>query len=276
MIKKINIVVADDVRDNAQAIKNELLYQNNIGEVKIASDGLEAIELVKNTEIDILICDLIMPYMDGFGVLHEIKNMNLKKSPMIIMVSTINRDDIVQKAMSLGVEYYMAKPVNINVLINKINNMINTEIKDTNLKQNNFFMNNVFSTNRLSPKFVENNSENIEAKITNIMHTIGVPVHIRGYLYLRDAINMVIEDITLLGAVTKRLYPAIAKKHNSTSSRAERAMRHAIEVTWSKGNVQAINNLFGYSINNKKCKPTNSEFIAMIADKLRLEIELTE
>ena len=137
MIKKINIVVADDVKDNAQAIKNELLYQNNIGEVKIASDGLEAIELVKNTEIDILICDLIMPYMDGFGVLHEIKNMNLKKSPMIIMVSTINRDDIVQKAMSLGVEYYMAKPVNINVLINKINNMINTEIKDTNLKQNN-------------------------------------------------------------------------------------------------------------------------------------------
>lgn len=269
MNKKMNIVVADDNRDNAQNIKAELICQQNIGDVKIANNGREVIELVKSMKVDILICDLIMPHLDGLAVVEKIKSMNLEETPFIVMISSIGKDSVIQKAVNLGVDYYMLKPIDYTLLTKRISD-ISENVTSIKPSKKSFPTNNVVLMETRRPNFIENNSS-IETKIANLMHEIGVPVHIKGHLYLREAIKLVVEDISLLGAITKELYPSIAKKHNTTSSRVERAMRHAIEVTWMRGATQNINNLFGYSLNARKNKPTNSEFIAMIADKLRLE-----
>ena len=269
MNKKMNIVVADDNRDNAQNIKAELICQQNIGDVKIANNGREVIELVRSMKVDVLICDLIMPHLDGLAVVEKIKSMNLEETPFIVMISSIGKDSVIQKAVNLGVDYYMLKPIDYTLLTKRISD-ISENVTSIKPSKKSFPTNNVVLMETRRPNFIENNSS-IETKIANLMHEIGVPVHIKGHLYLREAIKLVVEDISLLGAITKELYPTIAKKHNTTSSRVERAMRHAIEVTWMRGATQNINNLFGYSLNAQKNKPTNSEFIAMIADKLRLE-----
>ena len=225
MNEKIKIVLADDNKDFCQVLKEYLSNESDIEILGIAKDGIEALDLVKKTQPDLLVLDVIMPHLDGLGVIEKLNSMNLPKMPKIIVLSAVGQDKITQSAINLGADYYIVKPFD----------------------------------------FV------IETEITNIIHEIGVPAHIKGYLYLREAIKMVIENVELLGAVTKELYPSIAKKFNTTPSRVERAIRHAIEVAWSRGKVDTINQLFGYTVHNTKGKPTNSEFIAMIADKLRLE-----
>ena len=278
MNKKINVLIADDNRDNAQNIKEILLCQSNIGDVKVVNNGKDVLELIKNMKFDVLICDLIMPHLDGLAVIEEIKAMNLEESPFIIMMSSIGKDTLIQKAVNLGVDYYMLKPIDYNLLVKRVSDMPGslTSIKsNNNINQKHSLKSNVVLMEARRPSFIENNS-NMQTKITNIMHEIGVPVHIKGYIYLREAIELVVDDVSLLGAITKELYPAIAKKYKTTSSRVERAMRHAIEVTCTRGDAQAMSGLFGYSISSHKAKPTNSEFIAMIADKLRLELSVAK
>ena len=265
MSEKIKIVLADDNKDFCQVLKEYLSNESDIEILGVGRDGREALELVKTTQPDLLVLDVIMPHLDGLGVIEELNKMNLVKMPKIIILSAVGQDKITQKAINLGADYYIVKPFDFVIFINRIRELVGTRSIQPEIR-----MRQHQDIQMTRSDFVKNVG-NIETEITNIIHEIGVPAHIKGYLYLREAIKMVIENVELLGAVTKELYPSIAKKFNTTPSRVERAIRHAIEVAWSRGKVDTINQLFGYTVHNTKGKPTNSEFIAMIADKLRLE-----
>lgn len=263
--EKIKIVLADDNKDFCQVLKEYLSNEDDIEILGIAKDGIEALDLVKRTQPDLLVLDVIMPHLDGLGVIEKLNAMDIPKMPKIIVLSAVGQDKITQSAINLGADYYIVKPFDFVIFINRIRELVSN--KTTHIEPKSRVNTDIQMTRS---DFVKN-SGNIETEITNIIHEIGVPVHIKGYLYLREAIKMVIDNVELLGAVTKELYPSIAKKFNTTPSRVERAIRHAIEVAWSRGKVDTINQLFGYTVHNTKGKPTNSEFIAMIADKLRLE-----
>ena len=263
--EKIKIVLADDNKDFCQVLKEYLSNEEDIEILGIAKDGIEALDLVKRTQPDLLVLDVIMPHLDGLGVIEKLNSMDIPKMPKIIVLSAVGQDKITQSAINLGADYYIVKPFDFVIFINRIRELVSN--KTTHIEPKSRVNTDIQMTRS---DFVKN-SGNIETEITNIIHEIGVPAHIKGYLYLREAIKMVIDNVELLGAVTKELYPSIAKKFNTTPSRVERAIRHAIEVAWSRGQVDTINKLFGYTIHNEKGKPTNSEFIAMVADKLRLK-----
>ncbi|WP_107618433.1 sporulation transcription factor Spo0A [Clostridioides difficile] len=265
LVEKIKIVLADNNKDFCQVLKEYLSNEDDIDILGIAKDGIEALDLVKKTQPDLLILDVIMPHLDGLGVIEKLNTMDIPKMPKIIVLSAVGQDKITQSAINLGADYYIVKPFDFVVFINRIRELVSNRVTQVEPKPRP-----VQETQMTRSDFVKNVG-NIETEITNIIHEIGVPAHIKGYLYLREAIKMVIDNVELLGAVTKELYPSIAKKFNTTPSRVERAIRHAIEVAWSRGKVDTINQLFGYTVHNTKGKPTNSEFIAMIADKLRLE-----
>ena len=225
--------------------------------------------MIKNSIPDVILLDVIMPRLDGLGVLENIKQMNTEKQPICIMLSAVGQDKITQQAISLGAEYYVVKPFEIELLIKRIREL---KYYKPNSKSN-------FIGREIKSQYIElspdssKNEENLEALVTNLIHEVGVPAHIKGYQYLREAIMMVVNDIDVINQITKSLYPQIAKKYKTTPSRVERAIRHAIEVAWGRGQQEAVENIFGYTISALKGKPTNSEFIAMIADKLRLEIK---
>ena len=266
MNEKIKIVLADDNKDFCQVLKEYLSNESDIEILGIAKDGIEALDLVQKTQPDLLVLDVIMPHLDGLGVIEKLNSMNLPKMPKIIVLSAVGQDKITQSAINLGADYYIVKPFDFVIFINRIRELVSNKTKHIETKPRA-----THADIQMTRSDFVRNVGNIETEITNIIHEIGVPAHIKGYLYLREAIKMVIENVELLGAVTKELYPSIAKKFNTTPSRVERAIRHAIEVAWSRGKVDTINQLFGYTVHNTKGKPTNSEFIAMIADKLRLE-----
>ncbi|WP_425448584.1 sporulation transcription factor Spo0A [Dethiothermospora halolimnae] len=261
--KKINVLIADDNKDFCSILSEYLTTQEDVEVVGIAKDGLEAIDLIEEKSPDVLVLDIIMPHLDGLGVLEKINTMDLEKFPKTIVLSAVGQDKITQRAINLGADYYVVKPFDFQIFMKRIRQVTGNAPTKIERRKN----------VDISSNLVNNvtKEKSLEAKITNIIHEIGVPAHIKGYLYLREAIGMVVEDIELLSAVTKELYPNIAKKFNTTPSRVERAIRHAIEVAWSRGKVDTINNLFGYTVHTDKGKPTNSEFIAMVADKLRLE-----
>ncbi|MGL5314255.1 MAG: sporulation transcription factor Spo0A [Peptostreptococcaceae bacterium] len=263
--EKIKIVLADDNKDFCQVLKEYLSNENDIEILGIAKDGIEALDLVKKTQPDLLVLDVIMPHLDGLGVIEKLNAMNIPKMPKIIVLSAVGQDKITQTAINLGADYYIVKPFDFVIFINRIRELVSNRPNHVEQKPR------MHADIQMTRSDFVKNVGNIETEITNIIHEIGVPAHIKGYLYLREAIKMVIDNVELLGAVTKELYPSIAKKFNTTPSRVERAIRHAIEVAWSRGKVDTINQLFGYTVHNTKGKPTNSEFIAMIADKLRLE-----
>ena len=263
--EKIKIVLADDNKDFCQVLKEYLSNEDDIEILGIAKDGIEALDLVKRTQPDLLVLDIIMPHLDGLGVIEKLNAMDIPKMPKIIVLSAVGQDKITQSAINLGADYYIVKPFDFVIFINRIRELVSNKTAHIEPKSR------VNTDIQMTRSDFVKNSGNIETEITNIIHEIGVPAHIKGYLYLREAIKMVIDNVELLGAVTKELYPSIAKKFNTTPSRVERAIRHAIEVAWSRGKVDTINQLFGYTVHNTKGKPTNSEFIAMIADKLRLE-----
>ena len=270
---KISVLIADDNKEFCSILNDYLLNQRDIIVTGIANDGIEALDLIQEKEPDLVILDIIMPHLDGLGVLEKLNNMNLKKMPRVIILSAVGQDKITQKAIKLGADYYVVKPFDMDVFIKRIRDMFNStessEPSANRLAQQNTILSKETIPQQQAPE--KNEPQDLETEITNIIHEIGVPAHIKGYMYLREAITMVVNDMELLSAVTKELYPSIAKKYNTTASRVERAIRHAIEVAWGRGQVDAINKLFGYTINTEKGKPTNSEFIAIIADKLRLK-----
>ena len=255
MVKKIRVGIADDNKVFATILAEYLSTQENIEVVGVANDGNQAIELIKNQSPDLLILDIIMPYLDGIGVLEKINEEQLKK-PKILVLSAVGQEKITQRAIALGADYYILKPFDLAMLSKRISELMEPEL-------------NVVSKT-VFPVVKAKKNYDLEAMITEIIHEVGVPAHIKGYMYLRDAISLVISNMEYLNSVTKMLYPKIAEKYNTTPSRVERAIRHAIEVAWSRGKTEVLNELFGYTINDEKGKPTNSEFIALIADKLRL------
>ena len=264
MKSSISVLIADDNKDFCDILSEYLGKQDDLDIVGIAKDGLEAIELVSKILPDVLVLDIIMPHLDGLGVLERLSSMNLEKFPKVIVLSAVGQDKITQRAIALGADYYVVKPFDFEIFIKRIRQLMGASSTSERRKDYRDLLVNTSSV-------VKDKNRSLEAEITNIIHEIGVPAHIKGYLYLREAITMVVENIEMLSAVTKELYPSIAKKFNTTPSRVERAIRHAIEVAWSRGKVDTINTLFGYTVHNDKGKPTNSEFIAMVADKLRLE-----
>jgi two-component system response regulator (stage 0 sporulation protein A) len=255
--KMIRLIIADDNREFTQLLKEHFNSQEDMEVIGSAYNGGEVLELIKEQVPDVLVLDIIMPHLDGLGVLEQLQQMNLPSLPKIVMLTAFGQENITQRAVELGASYYILKPFDMDVLTERIRQMTGGATQ---------------TTPRVRATIpVPSRLGNLDANITTVIHEIGVPAHIKGYLYLREAITMVYNEVDLLGAITKTLYPRIAKKFNTTPSRVERAIRHAIEVAWSRGNMDSIKNLFGYTINVAKAKPTNSEFIAMVADKLRIE-----
>ncbi len=262
MNEKIRVMVADDNEAFGLIITEFLESQNDIEVTARVENGEDAIEMIEKTKPDIVVLDIIMPRLDGLGVLMKYKNVNASEKPLFIILSAVGQDTITQQALSLGAIYYIVKPFDLSVLVERIRELVRTHIptvirmepavQPTSLSKSNF------------------GGDNVQTKITQIMRDVGVPAHIKGYQYMRDAITMAVKDREIISAVTKKLYPELAKNHQTTPSRVERAIRHAIEVAWNRGKVDTINDLFGYTINTRKGKPTNSEFIAMVADTLRL------
>ena len=267
--EKITILIADDNIDFTRTLSAHLENMDDIEVVGVAKDGNEAFEIIKGTHPDILLLDVIMPHLDGIGVLEKLNETPMTKKPISIMLSAVGQDKITQQAISLGAQYYVVKPFDIDLLMKRIRD----------LKYYQPCQNNSFIARDNKPQYIDISPENkkdernLEALVTNLIHEIGVPAHIKGYQYLREAIMMVVNDIEVINQITKQLYPDIAKKFHTTPSRVERAIRHAIEVAWSRGKADEVENIFGYTVSAIKGKPTNSEFIAMIADKLRLELK---
>lgn len=263
--KKIQVVIADDNREFGDILYEYLNNQCDIEVVGVARDGIEAFDLITSKMPDIAILDIIMPHLDGLGVLEKVGSTPISKRPLFIILSAVGQDKITQRALALGAEYYVVKPFDMDGLVSRIRQLKN--ITQSNVIRSDYSF-------EAKPAFQHSEPRNLEVEVTNIMHEIGVPAHIKGYQYLRDAIMMVVKDLDVINSITKLLYPSIAREYNTTPSRVERAIRHAIEVAWSRGQVDTIDSLFGYTINLGKGKPTNSEFIAMVADKLRLEMKI--
>ena len=273
MKEQVSILVADDNTDFSHTLSTYINTQEDMEVIAIAKDGNEAVDMITTTSPDIVLLDVIMPHLDGLGVLEKLNAMKLEKKPICIMLSAVGQDKITQRAISLGADYYIVKPFDIELLIQRIR-----DIKFFKPTQNNKTIGANLAIAREGKQYIElsndvKKKENLEALVTNIIHEVGVPAHIKGYQYLREAIIMVVNDIDVINQITKSLYPKIADKFNTTPSRVERAIRHAIEVAWGRGQQEVVESIFGYTISAAKGKPTNSEFIAMIADKLRLELK---
>ncbi|WP_164668662.1 sporulation transcription factor Spo0A [Virgibacillus doumboii] len=255
-MEKISVCLVDDNRELVQLMEEYFEGQQDIEVIGVAYNGKDCLEMLDEMEPDVLVLDIIMPHVDGLGVLNTLRGMERNNHPNVIMLTAFGQEEVMKKAVDLGASYFILKPFDLDNLADQIrqvqgNNTLQASPKKSNNK--------------------ERKKKDLEASITNIIHEIGIPAHIKGYMYLREAITMVYNDIELLGSITKVLYPDIAKKFNTTASRVERAIRHAIEVAWSRGNIESISQLFGYTVSISKAKPTNSEFIAMVADRLRLE-----
>lgn len=262
---KISVVIVDDNARIVNLLSEIMKNESEIEVVGTAENGMDALNLIKEKEPDVVLLDLIMPKLDGLGVMEKIKkNMELKKPPSFIVITAIGQELVTENAFELGADYYIMKPFDNAMVLSRIKKMkSDMKAKLVENPRGNVYEN--------KAAYVEHN---LESDVTNIIHEIGVPAHIKGYQYLRDAIMMSVNDGEMLNSITKLLYPSIAKQHKTTPSRVERAIRHAIEVAWSRGKMDTIDELFGYTVNNGKGKPTNSEFVALIADKIRLEYKL--
>jgi two-component system, response regulator, stage 0 sporulation protein A len=259
-VNKIKVCVVDDNRELVGLLEEYISSQDDMEIVGVAHNGQECLDILEDTTPDVLVLDIIMPHLDGLAVLEKLREKR-GKIPNVIMLTAFGQEDVTKKAVDLGASYFILKPFDMENLASHIRQVSgNSNAGMRKLPQSSY-----------RPSQVEQKPKNLDASITSIIHEIGVPAHIKGYMYLREAISMVYNDIELLGSITKVLYPDIAKKYNTTASRVERAIRHAIEVAWSRGNIDSISSLFGYTVSMTKAKPTNSEFIAMVADKLRLE-----
>lgn len=250
MNKEIKLLITEDPSYFSEK-DLEAFTEAEIAPVFCAKDGEELLLRIANEKPEAVMMDLFMTRLDSLGVLRAIQKQE-GNPPLMIVASSFNSTAIEREVMSSGASYYVLKPYNVSAICEDILHL----------------------SGRLDGKLGSPiNSASIEVRVTEILHEIGVPAHIKGYNYLRDSIIMSIERPEIINAVTKQLYPGVAKKFETTSSRVERAIRHAIEVAWDRGDVDVLNSYFGYTIHNDRGKPTNSEFIAMIADKLRLQLK---
>ena len=249
MDEKIRILPVDDNPAILKQLSDFFKGKPDIELVGSACDGDQALKMLRTARPDVMLLDVIMPKLDGFAVLDALREM--PDPPRVIMVTGLSRDDFIVRAMQLGASYYMVKPIDLTVLYSRIKEV-----------------------NGIDPQMVTSGEmhraprHTADEQVTNLFLTIGIPAHIKGYQYLREAVKMVIEDHEMLSRITKELYPGIARRYSTTASKVERAMRHAIEVAWNRGRLDSINRMYGYKVFSPDDKPTNGEFIAMVADKV--------
>lgn len=227
----------------------------------VQKDGGEIIRFIENRLPDVIIMEAFMPRLDAIAVIKKIRSMKLSKTPAMCIISGVDNPHFEQQVLSVGADYYFLKPVDAKLVAERITQMA---LWNSNVSR--------FGGSICDMNYSNND---LEVTVSEIMHQIGVPAHIKGYQYLRESIILSINNPEMLGSVTKILYPTVAKNFNTTSSRVERAIRHAIEVAWDRGDVDVLSSYFGYTIQNSRGKPTNSEFIAMISDKLRLKMKVS-
>ena len=266
---KTKVMVCDDNREFANYLKEYIELQDDFEVVGIAYDGIEACELMPKCEPDYVILDIIMPRLDGLGVLEKMSEIYESKLPLVIVLSAVGQDRVTQRALNLGAEYYVIKPFDMEVLINRIRQLRDNSRILKSIPTSTSYNYNHYQTPIASVDI----RNNVEGAVTHIMLELGFPAHIKGYQFVRDAIKYAVNDLSFINHVTKTLYPTIAHEHATTASRVERAIRHSIEVAWSRGDTDVFNRIFGYSIADGRGKPTNSEFIAMVADNLRLKLK---
>ncbi len=248
-MKNITVILADEEQNTMEEMKKSF-ERDGYQVLAMTSDGEELIDLIKIHTPDVVIMDIVLQKCDGFKVLESLAG---NKKTKVIVQSSLSIDGFINKAISLGAKYYCIKPFDIETLKDRIHDVLNTDNKETRV----FF--NAKTTNH------------IEEKITNIFITVGIPAHIKGYQFLREAIKLAIANPEIINSITKKLYPTIAEKYDTSASKVERAIRHAIEVAWNRGKIENINNLFGIKVYSSNEKPTNGEFIALVADKMLIE-----
>lgn len=258
----LKVAIADDNANVLRVLNQVIDKEEDLDVVGVASNGEDAYKIIKEKGPDVILLDIIMPQMDGLTVMERVKNdEEITKDTEFIIISAVGRESVAEDAFEMGASFYMMKPFDNQVLINRIRNIKNRRCSVKKEKSNGIYLK---DNTAISER-------NMESNITNVIHDIGIPAHIKGYQYLRDSIMLAVKDNEIINSITKILYPTIAKKYKTTPSRVERAIRHAIEVAWNRGNTDTLNDLFGYTISNGKGKPTNSEFIALIADEIRLQ-----
>ncbi|MEE1239759.1 MAG: sporulation transcription factor Spo0A [Acutalibacteraceae bacterium] len=258
MKKKLKIVIADDSTELGQNCAKALKgYGMDV--ILCQKDGHQVLNTVKLQKPDVVLADVFMPNLDIIGVLKGLSGIDSKERPMVMAMSSFDNPRLEKETLDAGASYYFLKPFDINTMAERIIQLSGWK-------------------NEISPVVVKDNvvtDPELELMVTEIIHQIGVPAHIKGYHYLREAIILSVKNSDIINSVTKLLYPTVAKTYNTTSSRVERAIRHAIEVAWDRGDIDVLNSYFGYTIQNDRGKPTNSEFIAMISDKLRLRLKIS-
>lgn len=243
------ILIANENPDESQGILEKLTTDENLFEVKIVNNGKLALEMLKKEEFDLLILDIVLPEIDGFEVMEMAREIN--KNMKIIVISALSSDVFIKKATNLGVNYFMLKPISYDILKKRIDDVLS-------------------QSETIEGKQITN--KEIEEKITNIFITVGIPAHIKGYQFLREAIKLSMGNPEIINSITKKLYPSIAEKFETSASKVERAIRHAIEVAWNRGKIENINSVFGLTVYSNNEKPTNGEFIALVADKMLLDV----
>ncbi len=263
MNKKISVLIADDNEEVADELSEYIKSESDMTLAATAYNGEEAYELILETHPDVLLLDLIMPKLDGIGVLKKLGKAPLPKRPKIVVYSISSIAINMASSVNPNVDYCLLKPQSCERICEVIRDIASVSqfISPADTSR---------VTSLPSPK---GETADLETVVTDFIHELGVPAHIKGYQYIRSAIMMVVENMDLLNFITKQLYPEIAKAYNTTASRVERAIRHSIEVAWSRGKPEIMNEIFGYTIHTGKGKPTNSEFIAMVADRIRLTLK---
>ena len=270
-MENVNVVIVDDNPMILNTLDEVISSEAGLSVIGRADNGKDAIDVIKDTQPDVVLLDLVMPQMDGITVVENIKKKtSMLKNPAFIILSAVGGEQMTEEAFQAGANYFLMKPFDKDILVNKIRRIgkrpvrpVPGKVLEAPLK--------AATPEEAAMNREEYMKEHLETDITKMLHELGIPAHIKGYQYLRDAISMVVRDREMMEAVTKILYPEIAKKNYTSSSRVERAIRHAIEVAWGRGSLEVIDELFGYTISTGKGKPTNSEFIALIADKICLD-----
>lgn len=257
MEKKILKAILVDNNEEYCKFTKDYFLESSSGVKVVATFGTidSAIEYIKLGNVDVVLLELVLQNADGYKFIAELNNLKLPNTPKIIVVSALSGEGFIQKAITMGVNYYMVKPVDYTLLENRIVEVVRGD----------------FISVKDEPSITPVKTKQLDEKITNIFITVGIPAHIKGYQFLREAIKMAIDTPEIINSITKRLYPSIADKFETSASKVERAIRHAIEVAWNRGKIENINSLFGIKVYCSNEKPTNGEFIALVADKMLIE-----
>ena len=248
-MNRIRVMLADDNRSILKLMSEYLARREDMEVVAAVSDGMEIPEAAMRSAPDVLVMDIIMPRQDGFMALEKLNAPGFPVRPRVIVLTGLNRDDFIMRAIRLGASYYMVKPFDPELLCARI-------VEVAGIRE------------EPSPVATPGSGEDVDEQITNLFLTLGIPAHIKGYQYLRAAVRMVMDDHDVINRITKELYPGIARRFNTSASKVERAMRHAIDVAWQRGRVESVNQMYGYKLFKREDKPTNGEFIALVSDKL--------